>query len=149
LFDDAGLLLDIAATMLRHELDPAMVALAVVYSLQMMSLMAATVRNYADVENNMTSVERLTHFLQIDAEDAGDPPPPPQGWPTEGNIEFKSVELRYRPSLPQALRKLSLSVPARSKVGLVGRTGAGEPSHCVSVCVHVSPPYLLLLVDML
>jgi ABC-type multidrug transport system fused ATPase/permease subunit len=41
-----GLLLDIAATLLRHELDPAMVALAVVYSLQMMSLMAQTVRNY-------------------------------------------------------------------------------------------------------
>ena len=41
-----GLLLDIAATLLRHTLDPAMVALAVVYSLQMMSLMAATVRNY-------------------------------------------------------------------------------------------------------
>lgn len=41
-----GFLLDVAATLLRHELDPTMVALAVVYSLQMMSLMAATVRNY-------------------------------------------------------------------------------------------------------
>ena len=121
-----GLLLSLAATFLRHDLQPALVTLAIVYSLQMMSLLAGTIKNYADVESVMTSVERLEHFMKIAAEDSGDPPPPPEGWPTEGRIEFRAVELRYRPGLPQALRKLQLAVPARSKVGLVGRTGA----HC-------------------
>jgi ABC-type multidrug transport system fused ATPase/permease subunit len=82
----------------------------------------------ADVENNMTSVERLTHFMGIDAEVTDHQANPPEGWPSEGGLEFDSVELRYRTSLPQALRKLTLSVPARSKVGLVGRTGAGKSS---------------------
>ena len=123
-----GLVLNIAATLLRHDLQPAMVALAVVYSLQMMSLMAGVVKNYADVESNMTSVERLEHFMQIDEEDTKVPPPPPQDWPTEGALQFQQVELRYRPNLPQALRKMQLNVPAQSKVGLVGRTGAGKSS---------------------
>ena len=82
----------------------------------------------ADVENNMTSVERLTHFMQIDIEDTNHHPPPAEGWPTDGKIEFEGAELRYRRSLPQALKKLTLTIPARSKCGLVGRTGAGKSS---------------------
>lgn len=130
-----GFVLTIVATLLRHELQPSMVALAVVYSLQMMSLFAHVVRSYADVENNMTSVERLEHFMAIQQEGAGgitgkapSSSPPPDSWPRDGALEFRRVELRYRPNLPQALRKLQLLVPARSKVGLVGRTGAGKSS---------------------
>ena len=59
-----GLVLDIAATLLRHELDPAVVALAVVYSLQMMSLMAQTVRNYgAHMLSSYIAKFALTHTL--------------------------------------------------------------------------------------
>lgn len=76
----------------------------------------------------MTSVERLTHFMQIDSEGTNNHAQPPEGWPSDGRIEFDCVELRYRTSLPQALRKLTLSVPARFKVGLIGRTGAGKSS---------------------
>ena len=63
----------------------------------------------ADVENNMTSVERLTHFMQIDTEDTNHHPSPAEDWPTDGKIEFEGVELRYRRSLPQALKKLTLT----------------------------------------
>lgn len=59
-----GLLLDVAATLLRHELDPAMVALAVIYSLQMMSLMAQTVRNYgAYIYRSSVAKLPLMHIL--------------------------------------------------------------------------------------
>ena len=138
-----GLVLDLAATALRHSLDPAMVSLAVVYSLSMMSLMAGVVRNYADVENNMTSVERLEHFCtKVEQEQDQQkalkgtlspppPPPPPQGegegerlqWPSAGAIEFRRVSLRYRRGLPLALRQLQLSIPARAKVALGEQNG--------------------------
>ncbi|KAF6252647.1 hypothetical protein COO60DRAFT_1704183 [Scenedesmus sp. NREL 46B-D3] len=46
----------------------------------------------------------------------------------EGHIEFRDVNLRYRPGLPLVLRGLSFTVEPGWKVGVVGRTGAGKSS---------------------
>eukprot|EP00928_Gymnodinium_smaydae_P051607 TRINITY_DN3518_c0_g1_i2.p1 TRINITY_DN3518_c0_g1~~TRINITY_DN3518_c0_g1_i2.p1 ORF type:complete len:1302 (+),score=134.35 TRINITY_DN3518_c0_g1_i2:46-3951(+) len=43
-----------------------------------------------------------------------------------GAIEFTNVSLRYREGLPAALKDLSLSIQAGSRVGVIGRTGAGK-----------------------
>jgi ABC-type multidrug transport system fused ATPase/permease subunit len=50
-------------------------------------------------------------------------------WPSDGGVEFKDAKLRYRPGLPLVLKGLNIKIPARSKVGIVGRTGAGESLH--------------------
>ena len=47
-------------------------------------------------------------------------------WPTGGGIQFRNAKMRYRPGLPLVLKDLDLRIPARSKVGIVGRTGAGK-----------------------
>ena len=39
---------------------------------------------------------------------------------------FKDVELRYRPKTDLVLKGLNLSIEGGSKVGIVGRTGAGK-----------------------
>ena len=36
--------------------------------------------------------------------------------------------LRYREDLPPVLKGLNLSIPGRTRVGVVGRTGAGKSS---------------------
>lgn len=41
--------------------------------------------------------------------------------------------MRYRPSTPLVLNKLSFEVKAGEKIGIVGRTGAGKSS--LSVCI--------------
>ena len=50
----------------------------------------------------------------------------PEQWPSQGKIEFKDVELRYRPNTEVVLRKLDFTVSPGEKVGIVGRTGAGK-----------------------
>ena len=50
----------------------------------------------------------------------------PEQWPSQGEIEFKDVELRYRPNTEVVLRKLNFKVSPGEKVGVVGRTGAGK-----------------------
>ena len=43
-------------------------------------------------------------------------------------MEFKNVQLRYRPDLPLVLHDLSFTINAGEKVGIIGRTGAGKSS---------------------
>ena len=49
-------------------------------------------------------------------------------WPETGAIEFKDLEMRYRPGLPNVLRGISISIRGGEKIGIVGRTGAGKSS---------------------
>jgi ABC-type multidrug transport system fused ATPase/permease subunit len=50
------------------------------------------------------------------------------GWPWKGDIEFKSVSMRYNPVSPFVLKNVTISVPEGSSLGVVGRTGSGKSS---------------------
>jgi len=50
------------------------------------------------------------------------------GWPWRGNIQFNNVSMRYSPAAPLVLKGVSLTVPAGSTLGVVGRTGSGKSS---------------------
>ena len=49
-------------------------------------------------------------------------------WPREGSITFKDAGLRYKPDLPLVLRDINITIPGGTRVGVVGRTGAGKSS---------------------
>lgn len=82
------------------------------------------VRQSAEVENNMNSVERIVYYAQDIEQEApheiSDKKPPPS-WPAEGRVELKNVVLSYRPELPAVLKGISMSVGAGEKIGIVGR----------------------------
>jgi ATP-binding cassette subfamily C (CFTR/MRP) protein 1 len=48
-------------------------------------------------------------------------------WPETGAIEFKDLEMRYRPGLPNILHGISMSIRGGEKIGIVGRTLWDEP----------------------
>ena len=82
------------------------------------------VRQLAEVENDMNSVERIVYY----ARDLEQEPPhdvherkPPAPWPSEGKLEIKDAVLKYRPELPLVLKGLSLTVKGGEKIGIVGR----------------------------
>jgi ATP-binding cassette subfamily C (CFTR/MRP) protein 1 len=56
-----------------------------------------------------------------------------EDWPSEGVVEFKNVTLKYRPTTEPVLRNLSFVIKAGMKVGVVGRTGAGKSTICISL----------------
>lgn len=43
-------------------------------------------------------------------------------------LVFKQLSARYRESLPLVLKSVSATIPAGSRVGIIGRTGAGKSS---------------------
>lgn len=82
------------------------------------------VRQSAEVENNMNSVERVVHYgKEIEQESPHELPDskPPAPWPSKGRIELKDVVLSYRPGLPPVLKGLSMIVEGGEKIGIVGR----------------------------
>ncbi|KAJ2714070.1 hypothetical protein H4R19_001923, partial [Coemansia spiralis] len=110
--------------------DAGMVGLAVTYSFQLSSLLSSTVRNYTDVENAMTHVERCIEYSNLpqEAADVIEDHRPDEQWPAQGALEFKDYSVRYREGLDLVLKGLSFSVLPGQKVGIVGRTGAGKSS---------------------
>ena len=46
----------------------------------------------------------------------------------KGSIQFENVKFRYFKNRPTVLNNLSLTIPAKQKVEIIGRTGAGKSS---------------------
>ena len=87
------------------------------------------VRKTSDVENFMTSVERVITYTKLDSEPGYEVQRlPPEHWPHEGNITFEDVSLTYYPGGPQVLKKINLNIKGGTKIGVAGRTGAGKSS---------------------
>lgn len=55
-------------------------------------------------------------------------PKPQKEWPSEGIIEVKNINFKYRPELELVLKNVSFSVKKGEKVGIIGRTGSGKSS---------------------
>jgi ABC-type multidrug transport system fused ATPase/permease subunit len=76
----------------------------------------------------MTSVERVKRFasLEPELESLRQEKSPVANWPTKGELVFQNVKARYGAHLPLILRGVSFEIKGGSRVGFVGRTGAGK-----------------------
>jgi len=110
--------------------------LSVSFALSVTQSLNWSVRMGSDLEANMVAVERVEQYCRIpgeapretDKDKRIDPK-----WPGRGAIKFRGARMRYRPGLPLVLKGLDLDIPARSKVGIVGRTGAGKSTLMVAL----------------
>lgn len=82
------------------------------------------VRQMAEVENDMNSVERIVYYTtEIEQEAPHELPDkkPATAWPSVGRVELKDIFLSYRPGLPSVLKGITMTVEAGEKIGIVGR----------------------------
>ena len=47
-------------------------------------------------------------------------------WPSTGHLKINNLSVRYRKGLPYVLKDVTLDIKSGTKVGIVGRTGAGK-----------------------
>ncbi|XP_063224515.1 ATP-binding cassette sub-family C member 4-like [Bacillus rossius redtenbacheri] len=107
------------------------VGLAISQSLGLTGMFQWFMRQSAELENQMTSVERVMEYGGLEDEGPLESAPdkkPPTEWPSRGRIEFRNVCLSYAAEEPPVLKNLNFVVNASEKVGIVGRTGAGKSS---------------------
>ncbi|KAH9088501.1 hypothetical protein LEN26_019451 [Aphanomyces euteiches] len=75
----------------------------------------------------MIAPERVLSYCELENEDLNSTNKAPFKL-TEGAIQFKRVQLRYKPTGELVLKDLSFSIRGGEKIGIVGRTGAGKSS---------------------
>ncbi|XP_074278977.1 ABC transporter C family member 4-like [Silene latifolia] len=107
---------------------PENVGLSLSYGLSLNSVLFWAIYTSCFVENRMVSVERIKQFTKIPSEAAWliKDRLPPANWPTQGNVELKDLQVRYRPNTPLVIKGITLNIRGGEKVGVVGRTGSGK-----------------------
>lgn len=132
---------------LAKTLDAGQVGLALSYSLTLMGMFQWSVRQSAEVENMMISVERVIEYTDLEKEAPWEcRKRPPPGWPHEGVIVFDNVNFTYSLDGPLVLKHLTALIKSREKVGIVGRTGAGKSS-LISALFRLSEPEGKIWID--
>ena len=116
------------------------VGLAISQSLILSGMLQYGMRQTAEVVNQLTSVERVMQYSRLDNEHANARAieTVKQSWPSRGLVEFRDLSLRYSESDPPVLRNLNFDITPGSKIGIVGRTGAGKSS-LISALFRLAP----------
>ena len=113
----------------RFDVNPSIGGLVLSYILSIVQMIQFTVRQLAEVENGMTSTERIHYYgTQLEEEAPLKLGDVKESWPEKGEIVFNEVQMRYREGLPLVLHGMSLHVKGGERIGIVGRTGAGKSS---------------------
>ncbi|XP_060872281.1 probable multidrug resistance-associated protein lethal(2)03659 isoform X3 [Metopolophium dirhodum] len=89
------------------------------------------IRQLAELDNQMTSVERVLEYTNVPQEAPLESSPdkkPPKEWPDKGQIVFENFYLRYSLDADHVLKNLNIQIQPMEKIGIVGRTGAGKSS---------------------
>lgn len=86
-------------------------------------------RQTAELENQMTSVERVIEYTDLKSEPALESLEkyrPPEKWPERGIIQFNGLSMKYSENSNNVLNDVTLRIESKEKIGVVGRTGAGK-----------------------
>uniref|UniRef100_A0A4W2CY68 Multidrug resistance-associated protein 4-like n=1 Tax=Bos indicus x Bos taurus TaxID=30522 RepID=A0A4W2CY68_BOBOX len=128
------------ALILVETLDLGQVGLVLSLTLTLTGMFQWCVRQSAEIENMMVSVERGIEYTDLEKEAPWELEyRPPPFWPPNGRISFSSVNFRYNSDSPLVLRNLEEIINSGEKYGIVGRTGAGKSS-LIAALFRLSEP---------
>lgn len=112
------------------------------------------VRQSAEFESQMTSVERIIEYKNLEKEapaESMEQSRPPTNWPREGQIEFNQMCLAYgkntdNSTAKRVLKNIDCTIYGGEKIGIVGRTGAGKSS-IIAALFRLTEPTGMIKID--
>ena len=120
----------------KNELSVGYAALSISQSFEITKILFFLIKSLSDFEVNMTSVERIKEYCEIEQEpewSSRKEKKPRNTWPDKGNIKIEKYYLKYRENLDYALNNLNIEINGGDKIGIVGRTGAGKSTISVAL----------------
>ncbi|KAH7418359.1 ABC transporter [Cadophora sp. MPI-SDFR-AT-0126] len=104
------------------------------------SALTTVIVAYTGLETSLGAITRLKAFSDDTEMENGQTQGivPPQGWPLAGEINIQEVDATYTGN-EMVLKRLNLSIKAREKVAICGRTGSGKSS-ILSLLLRIIDP---------
>ncbi|KAJ8920724.1 hypothetical protein NQ315_004863 [Exocentrus adspersus] len=94
------------------------VGLAITQAFMLSGLVQYGIRKWADLENKMTSVERVLEYTTTEQE-IKNKGLRPLNWPSEGKIQVENLSLSYSNSEECVLKNVNFKIEATQKIGVV------------------------------
>lgn len=98
------------------EIQSGQVGLVILGSISLVRTCQMGIRESAELENQMISVERINEYAELPSEPALESDSknaPSKSWPQHGNVQFKSLSLRYAENGPRTLQYLTFQINAK------------------------------------
>ncbi|RLU19415.1 hypothetical protein DMN91_007972 [Ooceraea biroi] len=138
----------LSAELYPNRVTPALVGLAINYTLLVPIYLNWVVKFTAEIEMYMGSVARISAYRNTQPENYCEETGlrVTDTWPNKGEIIFEDVSLRYDADRNPVITDLSLKIPAGQKLGICGRTGGGKSSSVMALfqLIEISQGRVLL-----
>ncbi|GJQ66879.1 hypothetical protein Trydic_g7902 [Trypoxylus dichotomus] len=109
-----------------HAPTPGAVGMIIMQALGFVKGLQLIIRQLSELENQMTSVERVLEYQTIEPESTDGKTF--ERWPKVGAIEYQDVRLRYPKTNQLVLKDISFKIEPNERICIIGRTGAGKTS---------------------
>lgn len=129
------------------------VGLAILSSINLVGLCQWGMRQTAELENQMISVERIMEYAELPPEpplESDEKHRPPVDWPNSGAISFKLLSMRYAEKSNRTLRNLTFHIePQVGQNSQITKRSSQAPKarnifQCSFVCFFFSFSFCLL-----
>ncbi|CAF4606534.1 unnamed protein product [Rotaria socialis] len=137
------------AVLMRTHLTAGIVGLTITYAMQISQSLNWLVRMASDIETNIVSVERVNEYAELEPEAPWEiaEKKPPSDWPATGEIQLNNLTARYRENLKLVLKGVTVNIQPGEKIGIIGRTGSGKSSLCITLFRIIEPTGGEIIID--
>ncbi|CAF0998002.1 unnamed protein product [Rotaria magnacalcarata] len=137
------------AVLMRAHLTAGIVGLTITYAMQISQSLNWLVRMASDIETNIVSVERVNEYAELEPEAPWEiaEKKPPNDWPATGEIQLNNLTVRYRENLKLVLKGVTVNIQPGEKIGIIGRTGSGKSSLCITLFRIIEPTGGEIIID--
>lgn len=131
------------------------ISIMLTYSMSLQQTLFELLNYFRLFESAMVSMERCLAFTNIQSEKYLELPSDKElstndecnKWPSQGVIEFKNYTVKYRPDTEIVLKNLSFKIESNERIGVVGRTGSGKSTLCLSLFRILEPTEGTIFID--
>ena len=117
--------------------NPIVLGLLIGYTLRMIENTYGFFEQYINFEKTYSSVINCDPYTKIVQEKNSTNPIDKklrsEHFPKYGKIEFINLYIRYRPDSQLVLKNINFTIEPGQKIGIVGRTGSGKTTLCLSL----------------